>query len=342
MALNEYQSRELIGKNLRYLMYVYGISSQKELAEMLDVSAAMLCKVINGEQYPSVFPFLANVENKFGVSISAFLFTDLTTDPTVICPVQKKEELVKRNLGGYEGAYQTYYHSEDGNSLKSGVLLIKKYDSKLKAANVTFVFRMAPEYASICLEKTKGFVKNNCYIDADNYLTSFSNDGMVFKGTLTFSDNHMYFNLKNTSNGVEMFIAFHKPLSEKHKYLGGLGLMTVVGEYSRDNVLIQRYVGISRESLKCCDKEIQDILTIKKCSKEDYSREVKSILDKYKEGILSDIISYDYDDHEMLAVVKLNKLVNKNENHLGGTISLFTKSDDIWCDLLRNELKKIV
>lgn len=64
MALFKDVSRKLICENLRYIMIKNGIKTQKELAEIIGVTPVMLHHVIVGEQYPSVYPFLAGIHTQ--------------------------------------------------------------------------------------------------------------------------------------------------------------------------------------------------------------------------------------------------------------------------------------
>lgn len=277
MALFEIESRNLVGKNLRTIMRLNNIKTQKELAEILEVGQAQLCHIINGEQYPTVYPFLANIQNKFGCTIDEFLFTDIE-EPTVPVPTVSRV--------GYDGVYQVYYMSER-NKLYSGILLIKKPNSVTHVSKAVFLSKLNMNYANFCFRHVKEQVKKGGYYgEAEYYMNSQIGTGLVYEGEVTYSSEHMFVNLCNKKDNSRVMMTFYREYCMKLFYEGGLGTMSIVGE-GKSKIPSARYIGISHCSLECEEREIMRYLEIRDASTSLRidTDTIKEILEKYRTRI---------------------------------------------------------
>ena len=336
MALFEDVSRKLICENLRYIMIKNGIKTQKELAEKIGVTPVMLHHVIVGEQYPSVYPFLAGIQNAFGYKIDDFLFrklSDLDHDNRF------NRDVVKSVLG-YSGVYQTYYYTERGDKLKSGILLIGNIDGKTHTAPTILVNKLNPEYADVCFGKAKELLKENCYMDAEAYLESFSRSELVYKGEVNFTADHLYYNMKHCSSQNVIQMVFYRRFSMHGTYKGGLGTMSVIEGRKREPSL--RYVGVSSRSQDVEKNDMAEYLTIDSQYKikENYEFEIDVILEKLVKAVLEQT-SYSLEDHKHLAELKLNRAMQKIiKNQREKVMVVTVDQDDAWCRMLERHMSK--
>lgn len=336
MALNEFESRNLVAKNLHSIMRIHNIRTQKELAEILEVGQAQLCHVINGEQYPTVYPFLANIQNKFGYTIDEFLFTDIgevSTGTLVVSSI------------GYDGIYQVYYMAER-NRLKSGVLLIKKHNSVTHIAKAVLLSKLNVNYADSIFKIAKEQAKKGGYYgEVEYYMKSQCGVGVMYEGEVTFSNDYMFVNLCDMKDGSKVMMTFYREYSMKAFYMGGLGTMATVGE-SRSKIPTAKCVGISRNSLDCEEREIKPYLCIKSIGTVARMEcdDINNIIEKYRTRIQKTdefsvkeqnrLVSAEIEDFVMCEVGKrLDKefIVNP-EDH------------EDWCEFIKNEhsmMKKI-
>lgn len=258
---DEAKVRKNIVKNLRYIMFKYGIEVQKDLADILDISAPQLSKVLKGEQTLALFPFLANIERRFHYSIDEFLFTDI--EFTDKCRNGTDENLPVANYMKFLGVYQLYYfdsssfkgreRGSNGDSLKSGIMYVEK-EPKTDKYSVLAIFNMNKD-------KADSFYRNelnNGKCGASSCRGKIINTGgaqRVYYGELELSTKHIYINLRfeNAKDRVQMI--FHRPDIDYGQYMGGLGTMVSVskGRYSEP---CMQCIALSNASLNVSEEEL--------------------------------------------------------------------------------------
>jgi hypothetical protein len=329
MALGEMESRNIIGKNLFTIMRLNGIKTQKELAEILEVGQAQLCHIIKGEQYPTVYPFLANIQNKFGYTIDEFLYTEikggLQEGPTV-CSV------------GYDGVYQVYYMSER-NKLYSGVLLIKKPNSVTNVSKAVFLSKLNINYADVCFQNVNEQAqKGGYYGEAEYYMNSQSGAGLIYEGEVSYSTDHMFVNLCSKKDGSKVMMTFYREYSMKLVYPGGLGTMSIVGE-GKSKIPSARYIGISRQSLECEESEILPYLEIKdtNTSAKIDTNLIEKIFEQYRTRIQNTEM-FSVEEQIRLASAKVEDFIMEELNkRLAKSFLVTPEMHDDWCEFIKTK-----
>lgn len=334
MALYELEARKLVAKNLRTLMRLNNIKTQKELAEILEVGQAQLCHIMKGEQFPTVYPFLANIQNKFGYTIDEFLFTDIGGD--------SNEYELSVSCVGYEGVYQVYYMSER-NKIQSGVLLIKKPNSVNHVAKAVLLSKLNLNYANVCWENTKRHEnKGGYYGDVEYYMKSQSGSGMIYEGEVTWTNEHVFVNLCNTQNASKVLMTFYREYSMKTVYEGGIGTMSIVGE-GRAKIPAARFIGISRKSLEIDEREIIPYLsfTDNSASLKIDSGAVREILERLGNRLYC-TEQFSTQEQIRLASAEIEDFVIDELNkRIAKEISVTPDRHDIWREFIKeNQMVK--
>lgn len=329
MALNELESRNLVGKNLHSIMRIHNIRTQKELAEILEVGQAQLCHVIKGEQYPTVYPFLANIQNKFGYTIDEFLFTDIGDLPP--------STLVISSIG-YDGVYQVYYMAEK-NRFKSGILLIKKPNSVTHVAKAVLLSKLNVNYADAIFETVKEQAKKGGYYgEAEYYMKSQTGVGVIYEGEASFSNDHMFVNLCDMKDGSKVMLTFYREYSMRVFYMGGLGTMATVGE-SRSKIPTAKCVGISRNSLRYEEREIMSHLGIKNIGTVARIEcdEINNIIEKYRSRIQK-TNEFSVKEQNRLASAEIEDFVMREiGKRLVKEFVVSPEQHEDWCEFIKNK-----
>lgn len=258
----ERAAQSYVVKNLNYLMFKHNIRVQKDLAELLDIGAPQLTKILKGEQTPTIYPFLANVRKYFHYSIDEFLFTDIKAEENVRSG--NNENLPTATYMKFVGLYQIYYfdtsafkgreRSDNRKALKSGVMYVEKDDTSEKY-RVTAVFNLRKERADDLYRVELCGEKNRPSSYYRQYLTSKNASLHVYYGELELSAKHVYISLRfeNTRDRVNMI--FHRPESNSNQYIGGLGTMISVSK-GRNAAPCLQYVALANESLEVSEEEL--------------------------------------------------------------------------------------
>lgn len=266
MYVKEDQAQELIKKNLKFLMKKKNIKTQRELANMLDISPPQLSKIMKEGQIPTVYPFLINVTRVFGVTIDQFLFTDLEAEEEV--KRTSFDTISEDQYRKYYGIYQVYYYdnavfkgrerSDDIKALRSGVLIVNRKTGDDKKRTVFAALGMSKEKADgFYAELAKEF-RNHNYQRAISFLNARNHEVHLYHGELILSTGNMYISL-NFGNRDKSLMIFHKPESTSSIYLGGLGAVVSVSK-GRTSAPCLQYIALSRHSLNVSHGEIAEHL----------------------------------------------------------------------------------
>lgn len=258
---DEIEVQKNVVKNLNYIMFKYDIKVQKDLADILDIGAPQLTKILKGEQTPTLFPCLANIVRRFNYSIDEFLFTDI--EITEKYRNGADENLPVANYMKFLGVYQLYYFDTSafkgrerrshGDSLKSGIMYVEK-NPKTEKYSVMAIFNMRKERADSFY---KNELKNGNAI-ASSCRSKIINAGgtqHVYYGELELSSKHVFINLRfeNAKDRVQMI--FHRPESNSNQYIGGLGTMVSVSK-GRNAAPCLQYIAMANASLNVSEEEL--------------------------------------------------------------------------------------
>lgn len=260
-VIDESDVQKNVVKNLNYIMYKYNIKVQKDLADLLDIGAPQLTKILKGEQTPTLFPFFVNITRRFHYSIDEFIFTDIEITEKFRDGVD--ENLPVANYMKFLGVYQLYYFDTSaykgrergahGDSLKSGIMYVEK-NPKTEKYSVMAIFNMHKEKAdSFYRNELKG---GNC--DAATCRSKIISAGgaqHVYYGELELSPKHVYINLRFESTKDRVQMIFHRPESNSNQYIGGLGTMVSVSK-GRNAAPCLQYIAMANASLNVSEEEL--------------------------------------------------------------------------------------
>lgn len=259
-----------IQKNLEYIMKTNRIEKRKDLAVKLGVTAPQLTRIMNGEQLPTLNPFLLMLKKhskEFGCTVDEFLFTDLEEEAAR--EREKNGAMVDLPIASYmkfAGLFQGYYYdtssfkgrerSKDQDALKSGLIYIYNEPGAKdeKKQYVTAVLNMKKEDAdrhykeALRANRLKG-------TDIKSYITALGGSSHVYYGEMEHSLMHMYISLRYEGLKDKVQMIFHRPSSSSEQYIGGLGAMISVSKGPGAAPCVQ-CIGISETSLDASAEEI--------------------------------------------------------------------------------------
>lgn len=263
MFTKEEDVQKNVKDNMNFIMWKFGIDTQRKLAEMVDIAPAQLTRIMHGDQTPTVYPFLINIKEKFGYTIDEFLFTNLRNTYEELNGTA--EDISSASYMKFTGLYQMYYfdtssykgreRAEDVKALKSGLLLIQKTPKAEKEYRVIAVFDMKKNYADECYETAMKCSAGGSLDNMWNYISTLAGSNHVYYGDFELSANHVYIALhfENTKDRVQMI--FHRPSSKAPKYIGGLGAMISVSKGRNPDPCVQ-YIALAETSLHVSEEEI--------------------------------------------------------------------------------------
>jgi hypothetical protein len=176
-----------IRRNINYILEKYYDNNQTLMAKDLNIKTNTLFTYINTATKPPI-TFIYKLCSRHNLSIDAFLSDQLAVDIERL----RKRAAVKQFYGKYKGSYFAYFFVIDSNSLKEGLI----------------------QEASI-------------NIDEDgNISLEILNTDKKFSGSLTTSEELIYFDLKNAKE--KMAIAIKNPgRNIREKYIGGMGITNI-------------------------------------------------------------------------------------------------------------------
>ena len=338
---DDLEVREKISKNLNYIMFKYDIKVQKDLADILDISAPQLTRIFKGEQMPPLFPCLANVVKRFGYSIDEFLFTDI--EVTEKCQNGADDNLPVANDMKYLGVYQFYYFDTSalrgrerhthGDSLVSGIMYIEK-NPRTDKHSVMAIFNMSKERADSFYKNVLKDGKANPSFCRSMIINSGGGQH-VYYGELEFSNQHFYINLRfeNTRDRVQMI--FHRPDSNSRQYIGGLGTMLSVSK-GRDSKPCLQYIALANASLDVSEEELASHLLLHYPKIKTYDT-IDGLVDFTTELYRADVEESDrlskLSDEQKKTLVRnyMDKIVNDTvEKNLFRSVTVSETDDDLF------------
>lgn len=335
MAINENVAMKNLSNNIRVIMNENGIKTQREFAEMIDVSPTMLCHVMKEKCIPPVYPFFTGIQNEFGYSVDEMLFTDLggTIEPTLVLSTVK-----------YEGVYQIYYFDER-KRFRSGILLVMKQNSMTKAAKVLMLANLERNYADMCYEKAKEEARNG-FGEAEYYMKYRVNLGMLYEGEMNLSNEHMYIYLRGCKDNSRMMLTFYREFSMDKFFSGGLGTMATCGE-GRTRTPSVRYIGMSRNSLKHPENEISYHLAIKEengLSNRIDHHKIMTVFEKFRTRIQDTAQFSEYEQIRFASAEIEDLILQEVSKRLTKSVGVTAGQNEDWCDFIKTNviLKTVV
>lgn len=276
-------------ENLKKLTQNY---SQKQIAIKTGFSQSSINNYLSGSSEPSI-QFIIALKEAFDISVDNFLFDDFEMGNKVS---------YDQFLGNYiiyyynNSSYKGEVHTNIANTLNYGVLSIYKSAS----TNETNV------YATFFKEKvnaTKLLKLLNA--DIDNTEEIYKNNGNLYEGDISYTDQSLFINLSNKDNFDRCFIILNNPPT-KQKYIGGVGTVNSIARGREHNPCVQ-FIILSKKIINVPDGELYKILKF-----EDYSVNldfaIKDTIELFKRLYAEkNELSIELNDDQKQAIVR-NKL----------------------------------
>lgn len=270
--------------NLRYLVTnKYG--SQKELANILEVSESSLTKYVNGTGEPPVH-VLMKIKELHNIPIDKLLYQ---------CADEKDEVIVAKEVVPVEqplydrfiGFYHVYYFNTNKNDMNSisldkslsyGLLLLYKKTNDLGLSSYYSMAMLGLtgdklNYYSYLKHKEVEEIK-------DEFVKGSAKSEHVYcyKGVFDVMGSAVYIDFVNTSKDKANIILAN-PNSDK-KYIGGLGTINSLSRGGEQNACVQ-FIGISKELIIGAETEIAQYLLINN-AQFNLKEESKLLIEKFK------------------------------------------------------------
>lgn len=337
--VSELDVQRNIVKNMNYIMFKYNIKTQRDLADLLNIGAPQLTKILKGNQTPTLFPFFINVVRRFNYSIDEFIFTDIEV-------TEKSRDGIDENLPAvnymkFLGVYQLYYFDTSaykgrergthGDSLKSGIMFIEK-NSTTEKYGVMAIFDMNKEKADSFYRNELKDIKNDTKI-CRNRILSVGSTQHIYYGELELSSKHVYINLRFEGTRDRVQMIFHRPESNSNQYIGGLGTMVSVSK-GRNAAPCLQYVAMANTSLRASGEEIASHLLMHYPKLKTYDTIddlVNFTMDLYNTDVAGNDRISRLSDEQKKSLVRnyMDKIVNDTvEKNLFRTVIVSPADDD--------------
>ncbi len=307
-------------ENLKKLAKQY---TQKGIADKTGFSQSSVNNYIFGVSEPSI-QFLIALKDAFGVSVDDFLFSDFEVE---------ERETYSRYIGNYliyyynNDSYKGEVHTNLKNTLNYGVLSVfkdKPFDKSVKVNAIFTKERTDAVKLLKILNSTKEVGK--VYLDLNNF----------YVGDISASDQSIFIDLANKTNGDKSFIILNNPPS-KQSYIGGVGTSNSIARGREHNPCIQLII-LSKKLIDVPDGELYNLLKF-----DDYTVNmdfaIKDIISLFKRlYVEKNEISIELTDNQKQAIVK-----NKMEYHFNEILEanvfrfakVSNKEDDAIYKLIR-------
>lgn len=312
-------------ENLKKLTQNY---SQKQIALKTGFSQSSINNYLSGSSDPSI-QFVIALKEAFGISVDNFLFGDYEVENKVS---------FDQFLGNYliyyynNSSYKGEVHTNISNTLNYGVLSVYKNSS----ANVSV-------FATFFKEKINATrMLKLLNADSDNTEEIYRNNGNVYEGDISYTDQSLFFNLSNKDNYDRCFIILNNPPT-KQKYIGGVGTVNSIARGREHNPCVQ-FVILSKKIINVPDGELYKILKF-----EDYSVNldfaIKDTIDLFKrlyaeknelslelsdiqkQAIVRNKLEYYFNDILSANTFRFAKVSNKEDD---GIYKLIKEGVDAW------------
>jgi len=230
-------------ENLKKLTNRY---NQKFIAEKTGFSQSSINNYLTKSSEPSI-QFLIALKNAFGVSVDDFLFSEYELEE-------------QTSFEQYIGNYIIYYYNNDSykgevhtnlkNTLNYGVLSIYKDKIFDKSVQVRATFMKDRTLAIKLLKKL------NCL--SENIGQAYLENGNVYSGDISLSQQSIFIDLSNKENGDKSFIILNNPPT-KQNYIGGVGTVNSIARGREHNPCVQ-FIIISKKLIDVPDGVLYNLL----------------------------------------------------------------------------------
>lgn len=275
--------------NLKKLTQNY---SQKQIAMKTGFSQSSINNYLSGSSDPSI-QFVIALKENFGINVDDFLFSDFEIGNKVS---------YEQFLGNYiiyyynNSSYKGEVHTNIANTLNYGVLSV--YEGREgDDVKVFSTFFKEKVNATRMLKLLNADIENTEEI--------YRNNGNVYEGEISYTEQSLFLNLANKDNCDKCFIILNNPPT-KQKYIGGVGTVNSIARGREHNPCVQ-FIILSKKIIDVPDGELYKVLKF-----EDYSVSldfaIKDTVELFKRlYVEKNDLAIELSDEQKLAIVK-NKL----------------------------------
>ena len=232
-------------KNLKVLANKY---TQKYIAECTGFSQSSINNYLTKSSEPSI-QFLIALKNAFGICIDDFLFADIATQEQI-----NYDRFVGNYIVYYynNNAYKGEVHTNLANTLSYGVVSVVKMNSNDNNVEVLGNFMKSKTEAVSILKEL------NSYENSQQIVEFYKSSNNMYKGGIKTTQQSIFLDLFNPSNGDQCYIIFNNPPSVA-QYVGGVGTVNTIARGREHNPCVQ-FLIMSRKLIDKPDGEIYDCL----------------------------------------------------------------------------------
>ena len=338
MVYREEKSRENLRKNIEYLMSKNQITTQRQFAERVGISTALLSKIKKDTGIPSVFPFFDRIREVFGFTIDDMLYHDLEEE-------EQLRSIESRSIPANTymrctGLYELFHFRTDvskgmetglnGSALRAGILLVYKDPTCPAPLNAVAIFNKRKEEADALYQQTEAVMKEQGCEAAAAYISGLSEEH-IYYGSMELSMQQIYVSLK-FEHRDRAYMIFHYAEGTAENYIGGLGCLvsTSKGRYCKP---CMQYVGLSRLILDQSNDEIACHLILP-CPKLMSFEYIDDLMDDIhsmyasKEEAENELKD---EDKRLLISFHLEKIINDIvQKNLFRTLTVTSDDDSSW------------
>lgn len=232
-------------KNLKVLSNKY---TQKYIADRTGFSQSSINNYLTKSSEPSI-QFLIALKNAFGICLDDFLFSDIDIS---------NEISYDKFIGNYivyyynNNSYKGEVHTNITNTLNYGVISIIKERDFDKNVVVYGTFMKSKADASKLLKEL------NSIAEPKDMVSKYEETENIYKGNISTTDQSIFINLNNNSNGDQTFIILNNPPT-KNNYIGGAGTVNSIARGREHNPCVQ-FIILSKKLIEQPDGKIYDCL----------------------------------------------------------------------------------
>lgn len=258
----------IISANLKRLIAQKN-TTQKELANKLNVAQASMTDYCRGRRIPNVEFFLA-LKNLYDISIDDFLTKSINPSANAL-PVRNSmtDSNMLTTYQKYCGIFYVYYFDTSKykgrdsqpprDSVHYGVLFIYENPSSLAVSEYSCAAILGihdREKATRIKNTMEGIKEPSGILDYIDRLYPQT----AYYGDFELTQEHAFISMKHT-NTDRMLLILHRIDNNKPNYIGGIGTVNSVSK-GRERAPVVQFIGVSRYPLSISVEEIHHSLLL--------------------------------------------------------------------------------
>lgn len=253
-----------ISNNLSALLKKNKIT-QKKLHQITGVSESTVSEYVNGRKVPSV-EFLVSLKREYGISIDDFVMTESNVYEIPDSSNKVNLEINNGDIEKIAGTYLVYYFKTSSfkgrdetpvpEAITHGVLKIVDNATSGNSSSCLAVMGIDNINEACQVKDTLDNLPN----DVNVFEFAKKNFNDYYNGTFEILEKNVCISLFDNYKD-KVSIILHKVISNKPKYIGGIGTMNSVSKGRGKSPVIQ-YIGLSRERIEFSEEEISNSLLL--------------------------------------------------------------------------------